>query len=88
MTKKPTTAKPLSPGQRDYEAKRAAKAGMSLEKFLASKEKQAADEARAKARAAEPAKPAKPPGMLKRLIDRAHQPLKSKPAEKAKTPRR
>ena len=68
--------KPLTDGQRSYEARRAAKAGMSLEKWLALKEKEAAAEARARAKAAEPPKPQKPPGMLRRLIDRAHQPLK------------
>ncbi len=73
-------AKPtLTAGQREYEAKRAAKAGMSLEKWLASKEKQAEAEARERAKAVEPPKPAKPPGILKRLIDRAHQPLKPDP---------
>ena len=66
----------LSAGQRAYEAKRAAKAGMSLEKWLARKEKQAADAARAAARAAEEAKkPPKKPGLFKRLLDRAHKPL-------------
>jgi hypothetical protein len=67
--------KTLSAGQRDYEAKRAAKAGMSLDKWLASKEREAEAEAKARAKAAEPPKPPKPPGILKRLIDRAHQPL-------------
>jgi hypothetical protein len=71
--------KTLTAGQKDYEAKRAAKAGMSLDKWLTSKEKEAEAEARAKQKAAEPPKPAKPPGILKRLIDRAHQPLKPEP---------
>jgi hypothetical protein len=66
----------LSEGQRAYEAKRAAKAGVSLEKWLADKDKQAAAEAREAARAAELArKAAKKPGFLSRLIDRAHKPL-------------
>ncbi|MBV8524695.1 MAG: hypothetical protein JOY71_21690 [Acetobacteraceae bacterium] len=68
----------LSPGQRAYEAKRAAKAGMSLEKWLSAKQKQQAEEERARAKAAEavkPAKPAKAPGFLARLIERAHKPL-------------
>jgi hypothetical protein len=66
----------LSEGQRAYEAKRAAKAGVSLEKWLADKDKQAAAEAREAARAAEQArKAAKKPGFLSRLIDRAHKPL-------------
>ena len=65
----------LSPGQRAYEAKRAAKAGMSLEKWLSAKEKQQAEEEQARAKASQPAKPAKPPGLLARLIERAHKPL-------------
>ena len=65
----------LTDGQRAYEARRAAKAGMSLEKWLAAKDREAADTARAqeKARLAE-AKPAKPPGLIKRFLDRAHKP--------------
>ncbi len=73
--------KPLTPGQRAYEAKRAAKADVSLEKWLELKEKEAAAEARAKAKADEKArdavKPAKPPGFFKRMLDRAHKPLGS-----------
>ena len=69
--------KTLTAGQKEYEAKRAAKAGVSLEKWLSLKEKEAQAEARAKLKAAEPPKPVKPPGILKRLIDRAHQPLKA-----------
>jgi hypothetical protein len=66
----------LSDGQRAYEAKRAAKAGMSLEKWLAQKERQAQEAARAEAKRAEQArKIPKKPGLLKRLIDRAHKPL-------------
>ncbi|MEJ0048092.1 MAG: hypothetical protein WDN04_19700 [Rhodospirillales bacterium] len=66
----------LSEGQRAYEAKRAAKAGMSLEKWLAHKQKQAGEAARAEAKsAAEARKTAKKPGLLSRLIDRAHKPL-------------
>ncbi len=59
----------LTPGQRAYEQKRAAKAGMSLDKWLASKERQ--QQAAVK-------KPAvvKKPGLLSRLIDRAHRPIK------------
>ena len=66
----------LSDGQRAYEAKRAKKAGMSLEKWLAQKEKRAETAAREAARsAAEAKKPPKKPGLLSRLIDRAHKPL-------------
>ena len=72
---KPATRN-LTEGQRAYEAKRAAKAGMSLEKWLAAKDRETADAAKAlqKARKAE-AKPTKPPGLIKRLLDRAHKPL-------------
>ena len=63
----PSPAK-LSAGQRAYEQKRAAKAGMSLDKWLASKEKQQAEGARVDK--------VKKPGLLSRLLDRAHQPIK------------
>lgn len=66
----------MSPGQRAYEEKRAAKAGLSLEKWMAAKERDAAREAAEAARAAEKAaKKAKPPGFFARLIDKAHKPL-------------
>jgi hypothetical protein len=68
----------LTEGQRAYEARRAAKAGMSLEKWLADKERRAvleAKEAERAARAAEPAVEA-PKGWFSRLLDRAHKPLK------------
>ena len=68
----------MTEAQRAYEAKRAAKAGMSLEKWLASKQRlqeQAANE-REKAKAAEAAaKVAKKRGFFSRLIERAHKPL-------------
>lgn len=75
MSKPP--ARSLTDGQRAYEARRAAKAGMSLEKWLAAKERDATEAARAeeKARKTAEAKPAKPPGLIKRLLDRAHKPL-------------
>ena len=69
--------KTLTEGQRSYEAKRAAKAGMSLEKWLASKEREREAEAKAKLKAVEAAKPQKPPGLFGRLLDRAHRPLGS-----------
>ncbi len=74
MSKPPQRS--LTDGQRAYEAKRAAKAGMSLDKWLAAKDRDAAEAARAqeKARLAE-AKPTKPPGLIKRLLDPAHKPL-------------
>ena len=69
-------AKTLTDGQRTYEAKRAAKAGLSLEKWLALKERQSAETAKADAKARKTeAKPAKPPGFLSRWIEKAHKPL-------------
>ena len=67
--------KPLTEGQKAYEAKRAAKAGMSLDKWLASKQRAAEAEAREREKAAEPPKPPKKPGFFARLLDRAHKPL-------------
>jgi hypothetical protein len=67
------STKQLTEGQRAYEAKRAARAGMSLDKWLAEKDKQAKREEREK-KAAAP-KPAKPPGFFARLIEKAHKPL-------------
>ncbi len=67
--------KQLTEGQRAYEAKRAAKAGMSLEKWLAAKEKERVQEARARAEAAKPAPPAKKPGFFARLLAKAEKPL-------------
>jgi hypothetical protein len=69
-----TKSKTLSEGQRAYEAKRAAKAGMSLEKWLDAKEKEKRAEARARVKAAEPDKQKKP-NFLSRLMERAQKPL-------------
>jgi hypothetical protein len=69
--------KPMTEGQRAYEARRAARAGLSLDKWLAAKERDRLAEERAKAKATEAAKPAKPPGFFRRLLDRAHKPLGS-----------
>lgn len=73
--------KKLSEGQRAYEARRAAKAGVSLEKWIADKEKRAREEAAAAAKAA-PRNGAsngtaagKKPGFLTRLLERAQKPL-------------
>jgi hypothetical protein len=63
-------AKTLTPAQRAYEQKRAAKAGKSLESWLDAKQKRAAAEVKP---AAPP--PKKPPGLISRLLDRAHKPL-------------
>ena len=71
------TPRKLTEGQRAYEARRAAKAGLSLDKWLAAKERDRLAEEKAKAKAIEAAKPAKPPGFFKRLIERAHKPLGS-----------
>lgn len=66
----------MTDAQRAYEEKRAAKAGMSLEKWLAEKEKRAAKEAK-QAAAAKPAAPAtaKKPGFFARLLEKAQKPL-------------
>lgn len=63
--------KTLTPAQRAYEQKRAAKAGKSLESWLDAKQKRAA----AEAKAAAPPAPKKKPGLISRLLDRAHKPL-------------
>ena len=73
----PVSAKALTEGQRAYEAKRAAKAGMSLDKWLASKQRQQEAEAKAKLKAEAPVKPPKPPGFFGRLLERAQRPLGS-----------
>ncbi len=62
----------MSEGQRAYEARRAAKAGMSVDRWLEQKRRAEAAERK---RAATPAVAVKPPGLLKRLLDRAHKPL-------------
>lgn len=67
--------KPLTEGQRAYEARRAAKAGMSLDKWLAAKEKERAQEAKAREEAAKPAPPPRKPGFLSRLLEKAQKPL-------------
>lgn len=73
-------AKPqdLTEGQRAYEARRAAKAGMTLEKWLAEKDRRARLDAAEAAREAEAEKPKAPEkkGWFSRLLDKAHQPLK------------
>lgn len=70
--------KKLTDGQRAYEAKRAAKAGMSLDKWLAGKEKRERAEAEVAAKAArtatEEAKPKKA-GFFSRLMEKATKPL-------------
>jgi hypothetical protein len=66
--------KQMSEGQRAYEAKRAAKAGMSLDKWLTAKDRERRDEERAREKAAKPVE-AKPPGFFSRLLERAHKPI-------------
>lgn len=60
----------MTESQRAYEQKRAAKAGMSLEKWLAAKERKQAVEA-APPKVATPKKP----NLFSRLIERAQKPL-------------
>jgi hypothetical protein len=64
----------MSESQRAYEAKRAAKNGMSLDKWLQSKEREKQEATAAKL----PPAPPKPQGFFSRLMDRAHKPIKSK----------
>jgi len=71
------TKKTLTDAQRTYEERRAAKAGMSLEKWLAAKKKERQAEVKAQLKAAELTKPPKPPGFFTRLLDKAHKPLRS-----------
>lgn len=68
-------AREMTEAQRAYEERRAAKAGVSLDKWLEQKRRAEAQEKaeREKATAA-PVAPKKP-GLLSRLIDRAHKPL-------------
>lgn len=72
--KTPTT---MTEGQRAYEAKRAAKAGMSLDKWLQVKRREQEAEEKARLKALEPPKPAKKPGFFSRLLERAERPLGS-----------
>jgi hypothetical protein len=65
----------MTEGQRAYEAKRAAKAGVSLDKWLEQKRRAEQAEVAAKAKAAVAAAPKKKPGLLARLVERAHKPL-------------
>ncbi|MDO9709600.1 hypothetical protein [Paracraurococcus lichenis] len=65
----------MTEAQRAYEAKRAAKAGMSLEKWLANKEKDAATERAQVAKAQQQEAAAKKPGFFARLLEKAQKPL-------------
>ena len=68
----------LTEGQRAYEARRAAKAGVSLDKWLAEKDRRARAEEAAAAKLAVAEKPAEPErkGWFGRLMDRASRPIK------------
>ena len=74
MSEKQAPAEKMTDAQRAYEAKRAAKAGMSLDKWLDTKRRQQAAEQRAQEKSTVPKKK---PGLLSRLIDRGHKPLKT-----------
>jgi hypothetical protein len=66
----------MTEAQRAYEAKRAAKAGMSLDRWLDLKRKEAEAERAAAQPPAAAAKPAaKKPGFLSRLLEKAQKPL-------------
>jgi hypothetical protein len=74
----PKTPEPkMTEAQRAYETKRAAKAGMTLDKWLDAKRRDQEAEKRAQVKAATPPKK---PGLLSRLIDRAHKPIEKKKA--------
>ena len=75
---KPRTAspQPASKGKQAYEARRAEKAGVGLEKWMADKQRRVQLERDAEQRARKAAAtPQKKAGMLRRLLDRAHRPL-------------
>ncbi len=65
----------MTEGQIAYETKRAAKAGMSLDRWLEQKRRSEAAEEVARARATAPSPTPKKPGLLARLVERAHKPL-------------
>ncbi|MBW4093662.1 MAG: hypothetical protein HIU82_21590 [Proteobacteria bacterium] len=68
--------RPLTEGQRSYEARRAAKAGVSLDKWLENKTRTQEAAARAERKAAEASqRSTRKPGFFARLIERAHKPL-------------
>lgn len=77
-TPTPAPARPASKGKQAYEARRAEKAGVGLERWMADKERRARAEREAERDAERDARrkssPEKP-GLLRRLLDRAHRPL-------------
>jgi len=68
------TERKMTEAQRAYEAKRAAKAGLSLDKWLAQKAREA-ERAAAEAAPAAPAATPKKPGFFSRLLEKAQKPL-------------
>ena len=70
----PKTLQTASKGKQAYESRRAQKAGIGLDKWMAEKERRVQAERDAVQRARKQATPAKP-GLLRRLLDRAHKPL-------------
>ncbi len=67
-------------GKLAYETRRAEKAGMGLEKWMAEKDRRARAEREAIAEAKRKADPGRKaenakPGLLRRLLDRAHKPI-------------
>ncbi|WP_205880382.1 hypothetical protein [Lichenicoccus roseus] len=68
------TAAATSNGKLAYEARRAAKAGVSLDRWMADKQKRVQAEQEAERRAVKARTPTKP-GLFKRLLDRAHKPI-------------
>lgn len=71
------TPQTMSEGQRAYEAKRATKAGMSLDKWLHLKQRDKEAEEKARLKATAPPPPPKKPGFFGRLLERAQKPLGS-----------
>lgn len=67
-------AAPASAGKQAYEARRAAKAGMNVDKWMAEKDRRAKAERDAELLAQKKAVPPKP-GLLRRLLDKAHRPI-------------
>ena len=68
----------MTDAQRTYEARRAAKAGMSLEKWMVEKDRRAKAEAAEAAKeiaAAKAPETPKKPGFFARLLERAQKPI-------------
>nr|WP_321986018.1 hypothetical protein [uncultured Lichenicoccus sp.] len=68
------TAAATSAAKLAYEARRAAKAGVSLDRWMADKQKRVRAEQEAERKAVQARQPARP-GLFKRLLDRAHKPI-------------